>query len=237
MITPLRQWSSHETLQTFHEGESEVWHNGRKVQKSRYDMKRLEIAIRATQPEAIIETGTRYGGSAGFLSDVSKRALVVSIDVNSQLGWTGRNIDTHQRNIRYVDGSSTDPEIVEMVADWVKGKKAMVVLDSDHHAPHVLDEIRAYSKLVSPDSFMVVEDGCFDMWKGDDARRGAPHIETVGGPIKAIREWLYDDEPWLRGWRRAIEIECLYPVSHSPCGWWQFDPDHPFETFLQAGVR
>lgn len=216
MIEPLPSWDSEATRMTFHEGEAEQWYAGRKIQKCRQDMQRLQRAIADCGPGAIIEIGTRYGGSAGFLSDVSNRAFVVSIDLDNKLGWVGRNHDTYRRNIRYVDGPSTDVELFRMVASWIEGKETMVVLDSDHHAPHVLSEILTWGKLVSPGQCLVVEDACFDFWEGDDSRRGGKNIPEVGGPLRAIRLW----DPKPDKWERAVQYEDASPVSHSPCGWW-----------------
>lgn len=231
-MKPLDNWDNAGTRQTFHNGLFHIWYEGRRVQKTAEDAKRLQAAIARCQPDVVIETGTRYGGSALMLHSFMRRGgLVISIDTDSQLGWTSRNVDTHERNIRYVDGNSIDVGVFEQAQEWTDGKRTMVVLDSDHHAPHVSDEIFLYSQLVSPGCYLVVEDACFDFWDGDDARRGAANIERIGGPLKAIEGSL----PMWEDWRRAIEIESLYPISHSPCGWWMFDPHgRAHETLVTA---
>jgi cephalosporin hydroxylase len=217
-MEPLPNWSNDQTLATFHEGTFEVFAYGRKTQKCWQDLSRLQMGIGIAQPEVIIETGTRWGGSAGWLHETARNALVVSIDTNPLIGWTAKNYDTHNRNIQYVIGDSTDRHLYSVVAEWARGKRTMVILDSDHHAPHVLEEIRLYSELVTPGSFLVVEDGCFDTWYDEDARRGGAKIPEVGGPLAAIRTW----NPEARGgWYRDTEIEGAFSVSHSPCGWWK----------------
>lgn len=233
-MNPLPNWDSNATRQTFHRGEHELWWQGRKVQKSRQDAKRLQVAIAQTKPQVIVETGTRYGGSALMFHDLAPQgAMVISIDIDSKLGWTSRNVDTHDKNMRYVDGASTSPVVYSEVAEWCRGKRTMVVLDSDHHAPHVLEEIRFYSQLVSPGCYLVVEDGCFDFWEGEDARRGGSRIPEVGGPFMAITEWSNNHLPETH-WRRGVEIESLYPISHSPGGWWMNDPHGAAHETLEA---
>lgn len=217
MIEPLPSWDNEGTRQSFHDGTFENWILGRKVQKHRNDLKRLEMGIRIAHPEVIVETGTRWGGSAGWMADVAT-CQVISIDIAPELGWTAKNRDEADRGIRYIVRDSVDPVTVNLVANMVDGKRVMVVLDSDHHADHVLKEIEAYGPLVSSGSFLVVEDACFDMWDGEDARRGGRSIPETGGPLKAINAAKLDED---EAWTRFIEIEHAFRISHSPCGWWQ----------------
>jgi cephalosporin hydroxylase len=62
------------------------------------------------------------------------------------------------RRIRYVHGSSTDPAIVAQVRAAAEGKRAMVILDSDHAAAHVAAELAAYHDLVTIGCYLIVED-------------------------------------------------------------------------------
>ena len=38
------------------------------------------------------------------------------------------------------------------------GERVMVMLDSDHRAKHVLAELEAYSPLITPGNYLIVED-------------------------------------------------------------------------------
>ena len=131
------------------------------------------------KPDLLIETGTAFGGSALFFAsvfDLLKNGRVISIDLYS------RNVPKHKR-IEYLVGSSTDREIIKTIKRKIKNKeKVMVVLDSDHTKNHVLEELKLYSKLVSPGQYLIVEDTIIN---------GHPVYKDFGpGPYEAIKEFL-----------------------------------------------
>ncbi len=126
------------------------------VTKSPLDLWTYQELLHRLRPEVVVETGTLQGGSALFMADVMDLAgtgRVVSIDVVANPGRA-----EHPR-IEYVVGSSVDPGVVARVRELVGGAApVMVVLDSDHRAAHVAAELEAYHGLVTPGSYLVVED-------------------------------------------------------------------------------
>jgi len=92
---------------------------------------------------------------------------VITVDIERE-----PDLPRHAR-IMYLLGSSTSPEIVRQIEALVKpGETVMAVLDSDHHAPHVLKELETYSRMVTPGQYLVVEDTNINghpVWK-DGAR-------------------------------------------------------------------
>lgn len=214
MIKPLEAWDSAGTLKTFHTGMYMGLIRGRTMQKTGDDLDRYDEIISDTDPEVVIETGTRYGGSALWFQD--RVDTVISVDIAPQMDRA--MVRAHPKSTHFIQGDSTDPAVIEQVRALVAGRRAMVSLDSDHHANHVWQEITLYGQFVTRGCYMVVEDACFDMWDGDDARRGAPRILEEGGPLKAIRLAGLEVDP---RWRRDIEIEAWTNITHSPCGWWE----------------
>ena len=135
---------------------SQTFWMGTRTEKCPLDLWIYQEIIHSIKPQLIIETGTRHGGSALYLShlfDLLGQGEVITIDI-----LRPPHGPTHPR-LTYLTGSSTDPKILEEVRRRAEGKKpVLVILDSDHQYPHVIDELRAYHSLVTPGSYMIVED-------------------------------------------------------------------------------
>ena len=105
--------------------------------------------------DIIIETGTKVGGSALFFAsilDLIGQGEVITIDIDGK-----GKLPEHKR-ITYLWGSSVDETIIKFIEPRVKDKKVFVILDSDHSKEYVLKELEIYSKFISLNSYIVVED-------------------------------------------------------------------------------
>jgi cephalosporin hydroxylase len=137
------------------------------------------------KPQLIIETGTRHGGSALFMAHMCElvgAGHVVSIDIGPDAV-----LPQHPR-ITYLSGrSSAAPDVVAEVHAMAKDKSPiMVILDSDHSARHVIAEMRAFQGLVTPGSYMIVEDSNIN---------GHPVLPGFGpGPLEAIQEFFKENQ-------------------------------------------
>lgn len=184
-------WTEHaDTIAAFHRAfyasrqtHGMTFFEGVPILKNPMDLWVYQEAIWHLKPTLIIETGTAFGGSALFFArqlDKLGAGHVVSVDIEPSA-----DRPVHPR-ISYVTHlSSVDPRVVgglEQVA--ATHPRVMVVLDSDHAAAHVADELDNLAPLVTPGQLLVVEDTNINGrpvpidWKGGE------------GPGPAVDRWL-----------------------------------------------
>jgi len=119
------------------------------------DMWIYQEIIAETQPDLIVETGTHMGGSALFMAhmlDIVGHGEIITIDI---LAHPDR--PQHPR-IKYAQGSSADPALINSLLKVRSPKKCMVVLDSNHSKQHILAEMALLAPYVSVGSYLIVED-------------------------------------------------------------------------------
>jgi cephalosporin hydroxylase len=172
----------------YYDLQSQTWGNtqwlGNDTLKCPFDLWNYQEILYEVKPDLIVETGTWGGGSALFLAsmcDLMNRGRVVTIDIKEKRGRP-----QHER-LTYLLGSSTSAEIVERVRSTIdKDDRVLVILDSDHRKDHVLQELEIYSDLVTPGSYVIVEDSNIN---------GHPVDPSFGsGPMEALREFLSKDK-------------------------------------------
>jgi cephalosporin hydroxylase len=138
--------------------------------------------IQKIKPKYIIETGTHFGASALYFSDMVKMlgidTTIITIDINPKL-----NFDATAAKIISLRGISTSTSIVNEVSRIIKPEDiVLVMLDSDHSKENVLNELNAYSRFVTLNSYLIVEDTIVN---------GHPTNLAHGpGPFEATQEFL-----------------------------------------------
>ncbi len=166
-----------------------------------------ELIVRV-KPDVIVETGTWKGGSAPYwalvLEQVKPEGRVITIDVEDRTA-EARKLAVWQRRVDFLLGSSTAPEIVAEVKRRTKGKRVLVILDSLHTYEHVLAELRLYAPLVSPGSYLIVQDT--GLWRP---------VENPDRPwaSHAVKEFLAEND--------AFEIDASrerYMITNNPDGY------------------
>ncbi len=146
-------------------------------------MIRLQEVIYTVQPDVIIETGIAHGGSLIYYAGLCKtldKGRVIGIDIEIR-PHNRTMIEAHALSpwITLVEGSSTDPAVVQRVESLLRpGETVLILLDSDHSKSHVLAELEAYQRFVTPGSYIVATDGIMQ------ALHDVPH----GKP-----EWIWDN--------------------------------------------
>ena len=159
------------------------------------------------KPDIVIETGTNYGGSALYLAqmcDLVGNGKIISIDITDHYGAGNR--PQHDR-IVYLLGSSTSDEIINKIRELIPADSTvLVILDSDHHKDHVLEELRRYHPFVSKGSYLIVEDSNLN---------GNPVKQNFGpGPREAIEEFFKENSDF----RVDREMEKFY-MTFNPGGY------------------
>lgn len=165
---------------------------GRPVIQLPEDMLRIQEIIYQVKPDVLVETGVAHGGSLIFYASLFKamgKGRVIGIDIEIR-PHNRTAIEAHElfEYLTLIEGSSTAPDVVEIVKAKIKPcETVMVVLDSCHSKEHVLAELNAYAPLVSPGSYIIATDGIMH-WLGN-----APRTEEDWGwnnPKNAVEEFL-----------------------------------------------
>jgi cephalosporin hydroxylase len=169
----------------------------------------IQEVITETKPDFIVETGTYKGGGAVFyasiLQNVNATGKVITVDIKPQFDEAAR-LRLFQDRVEFVEGSSVSGEVFGRIADRVKGARVMVTLDSDHHMTHVLNELRLYSKLVSPGCYLIVQ---------DTSHNGHPLKTDYGqGPMEALNEFLKGDKDFVRDESREKFLLTFHPKGY-----------------------
>ena len=175
----------------YHSNSSQTWLNtfylGVPVSKCPLDLWVYQEIIFKLKPDVIIECGTWKGGSALFMAhllDILNNGKVISIDLEDVQG------KPQHKRIDYLLGSSTSEGVVAQVSRLIGSKeRVMVVLDSDHHREHVLNELRIYSRFVTKGSYLIVEDTNLN---------GHPVWPKFGpGPMEAVSQFLQENKDFI----------------------------------------
>lgn len=163
---------------------SSITYKGVPIWKNVLDLWIYQEIVFETQPEIVVEIGCKFGGSAMWLADLMR--TVGSGDVLT-VDLLARPADLPS-DIRFYQGDSTSPEIVERITTECAGKRTMIIADSNHSAEHVLEELRLYSPLVQVGGYFVVEDGIVDVM---DWKRFTP------GPVIGVNRFLAENDRFV----------------------------------------
>lgn len=168
-----------------------------------WNMQELIVEL---HPDFIIETGTLYGGTTLFYADVlsyvNPQGKVVTIDIEPKVEEASK-IPLWKQRVELIVGSSVDPKVTNQVAQEVAGKRVLVTLDSLHTRDHVLKELEIYSKLVTPGSYLVVQDTNIN---------GNPVFPDFGpGPHEAVQEFLRTHDNFVVDRSREKFMLTFYP--------------------------
>jgi len=164
-------------------GHHKFKYRGISTLKCPFDYALYQMIITDIQPDLLIEIGTNAGGSALYYADLMEvmgKGIVHTIDIEDK---TDSNplISNHPRITRFLEGyQNYDLNLTKNF------KTIMVIDDGSHHYKHVLDALNIFGKIVTKDSYYIVEDGCVT-WMGVDSNYD-------GGPLRATTEFVPDSD-------------------------------------------
>ena len=183
---------------------------GRPIIQYPQDIIATQELIFQVKPDLIIETGIAHGGSLIFSSSLlclldimegkdprnsSRRVLGIDIDIREH---NKKAIEEHPLSFKLemIQGSSVEKSTLEKVDEIAnKHERILVLLDSNHTHEHVLQELNAYSKYVSLESYCIVFDTCIENTeKGSYPDRP---WEVGNNPMTAINEWVPNNPDFI----------------------------------------
>lgn len=156
---------------------------GRPIIQLPEDLIRVQEVLNGLRPDVIVETGVAHGGSLIFYASLCKlwgRGRVIGIDIEIR-PHNRTTIEAHELfpYITLIEGSSIAPETVERVRSLIgPDESVFVMLDSNHTKDHVLEELNAYSPMVTPGSYIVASDGI---------------MEQVVGGLRTKPDWTWNN--------------------------------------------
>jgi cephalosporin hydroxylase len=177
---------------------------GRPIIQFPQDMVAMQELIWDIKPDLIIETGIAHGGSLVFYASVMEligKGKIIGVDVEIR-EYNKEAIESHPmyKRIEMIVGSSISKSVVDEVATKVKKDDVVLVcLDSKHTHDHVLEELRAYSKFVTPGSYLVVFDTTAESFPNEVIEELSKEYRFQpwgknSNPSSALHEYLKEDD-------------------------------------------
>lgn len=207
------------SLATFDDGRYATLTHGVTTWKLADDLERYSLMLTRGRVDTVVETGTKWGGSALWFEDQGVDVITIDID-GSNSKKRARGVS---RAVTWLESDSRDAWVVEHVRDLLAARgnpRVLVSLDAEHRFSHVAAEIAMWAPLVSPGSYLVVEDGIFDLAPTREQQaRGGNRIPDEGGPLRAIARQRGDLQDL--GFYRDRDIELLSPLTHHVAGFWR----------------
>lgn len=159
-------------------GHHNVTYKGVPCIKCPFDYVLYQMIVEEVKPDLIIEIGTNKGGSTLYLADLLElqgKGVIHSIDIKDDCPQI---VKDHPRIALFYKGWE-DYDDLSQAAGY---STILVIEDASHEYLNTLQAIQKFGKVVSKNSYLIVEDGIID----DLGMKK----DYNGGPVKAIEEFL-----------------------------------------------
>jgi cephalosporin hydroxylase len=147
------------------------------------DILRLQAVVHEARPRWIVETGTKFGGSAIFFAsllalngEVGGGVLTVDLKLRDEARKVFADHPLGSRVRAALEGDAADSTVIAAFSERISEEPGpvLVFLDDDHNADHVLTELEGYAPLVAEGGWLIVADTVF----------GDLHGTPVGKPTE-----------------------------------------------------
>ncbi len=183
-------------------GHHKVTYCGVEAIRCPFDYLIYQMIISEIKPDLVIEIGTNKGGGALYIADLMNNlghGAVHTIDI----------IDAHDPLI------DKHPRITTFLNGWQQydlyeaknASKVLVIEDSSHHYDNTMAVLQKFAEVVTPGSYLIVEDGIVNelgMTKKYD-----------GGPLRAINEFLRNHPEFIvdKNWSNLFGHNATFNVK------------------------
>lgn len=192
----------HFNVKSVEVGHHKVLYKGVPILKCPFDYVIIQMIINEVQPDLIIEIGTNRGGSALYYADILDaigNGELHTIDIQD---IRLEQVKKHKRIKFFNEGFHN-----YNLNNTLGFKKVMVIDDGSHTYEHVLDCLKKFEKIISFESYFIVEDGILDKlgWKD----------EYGGGPNKAIYEFVSQSNEFIidRKWCDFFGVNATFNTN------------------------
>jgi cephalosporin hydroxylase len=166
------------SLEAIYEGHHRTTYRGVKALRCPFDYVIYQMIVCELRPDLLVEIGTHTGGGALYLADLMNNighGAIHSIDVVPVLDPA---VLSHQRITLFSSG--WEGYDLALVRGY---ENVLVIEDSTHTYENTLKALHKFSSVVTPGSYLIVEDGIV----GELGMAG----QFKGGPLRAIQEFLH----------------------------------------------
>ena len=133
---------------------------GRPIIQEPEDILRIQEVVYELKPDVIVETGVAHGGSLvlyASLCHAMGKGRVIGVDIEIR-PHNRKAIEAHELFglITLIEENAVSEAAIEAVAAQLgEADRVLVILDSNHSYDHVRKELEAYSRFVTPGSYIV----------------------------------------------------------------------------------
>lgn len=171
-------------IRTINDGHFSVTYRGISMIRCPFDYVIYQMLVYELRPDLVIEIGTNVGGTTLYLADLMDKighGTIHSIDIDKH---SAEVVAKHPRIKLFFDGWQ------KYDLNQIKNfNKILIIEDSSHTYENTLAVMEKFSKIVSVDSYFIIEDGIVNkLGRGKGFN---------GGPLRAIREFLTHNKNYI----------------------------------------